>query len=69
MNESGPDHSKVFEAEVKCNGKQLATGKGTSKKAAEMEAAKICTQTDEKTDQRRRNQNKTIQKISHWKGF
>ena len=40
LNESGPDHSKVFEAEVKCNGKQLATGKGTSKKAAEMEAAK-----------------------------
>ena len=41
INEEGPDHSKVFSAEVKCNGKKLAEGKGTSKKAAEMEAAKI----------------------------
>ncbi len=40
LKESGPDHSKVFEAEVRCDGKQLATGTGTSKKSAEMEAAK-----------------------------
>ena len=40
LKETGPDHNKMFEAEVKCNGKQLATGKGTSKKLAEMEAAK-----------------------------
>ena len=37
INEMGPDHD--FEAEVKCNNKILATGKGKSKKQAEMEAA------------------------------
>lgn len=41
INEEGPDHSKVFTAEVKCDEKKLAVGQGTSKKAAEMEAAKI----------------------------
>lgn len=40
IKESGPDHNKVFTAEVKLNGKILATGTGTSKKIAEMEAAK-----------------------------
>ena len=40
LKEHGPDHNKTFEAEVRCNGKQLATGVGTSKKSAEMEAAK-----------------------------
>lgn len=40
INESGPDHNKLFTAEVKCNGKVLANGTGTSKKSAEMEAAK-----------------------------
>ena len=39
INEMGPDHDKTFEAEVKCNNKILATGKGKSKKQAEMEAA------------------------------
>ncbi len=39
INEDGPDHSKIFTAEVKCNGKSLATGTGTTKKQAEMEAA------------------------------
>lgn len=39
INEEGPDHKKVFTAEVKCNGKQLATGTGSNKKQAEMEAA------------------------------
>lgn len=40
IRESGPDHDKTFEVEVKCNGKVLATGKGKTKKAAAMEAAK-----------------------------
>ena len=40
INETGPDHNKFFEAQVKCNEKILATGKGKSKKAAEMDAAK-----------------------------
>lgn len=39
IKESGPDHDKTFEAQVKCNSKELATGKGKSKKLAEMEAA------------------------------
>lgn len=38
--EKGPDHNKCFTAQVKCNGKILATGEGRSKKIAEMEAAK-----------------------------
>ena len=40
VSETGPDHNKLFEAEVKCEGKPLARGKGKSKKAAEMQAAK-----------------------------
>ena len=40
IKESGPDHDKTFEAQVKCNKKELATGIGKSKKLAEMEAAK-----------------------------
>ena len=40
IKESGPDHDKIFTAEVKCNGKILASGDGKSKKLAEMEAAK-----------------------------
>ena len=40
INEKGPDHDKIFEAEVKCNGKQFAVGTGKSKKQAEMQAAK-----------------------------
>jgi len=40
IKEQGPDHNKMFTAEVKCNGKMLAQGKGTTKKLAEMEAAK-----------------------------
>lgn len=40
IKESGPDHNKSFEAEVALNGKVLATGKGKSKKEAEMQAAK-----------------------------
>lgn len=40
INEKGPDHDKLFESEVRCNNKLLATGSGKSKKQAEMQAAK-----------------------------
>lgn len=40
IDEYGPDHEKTFVAEVLCNGKVLASGKGQSKKHAEMSAAK-----------------------------
>lgn len=36
---SGPDHDRVFECIVKHDGKELARGRGKSKKAAESEAA------------------------------
>ncbi len=41
VKEEGPDHDKVFTAEVKCDRKILARGEGKSKKMAEMQAAKI----------------------------
>ena len=40
INETGPDHNKSFEAQVAVNEKVLASGKGKSKKEAEMQAAK-----------------------------
>lgn len=40
INECGPDHNKVFTAQVKYNGQILAQGNGKSKKEAEMEAAR-----------------------------
>lgn len=39
IDEKGPDHNKTFVVEVKCDGKHLAIGQGSTKKAAEMEAA------------------------------
>lgn len=39
IKEEGPDHDKVFTAEVKYNDIYLAKGEGKTKKAAEMEAA------------------------------
>ena len=39
VSEKGPDHDKTFTAEVRLNGKLLASGTGKSKKQAEMEAA------------------------------
>ena len=36
----GPDHSRTFEVEVRVNGKALGRGQGSSKAAAEQEAAK-----------------------------
>ena len=41
VEEKGPDHDKIFVMEVKCDGKGLAKGEGKTKKAAEMEAARI----------------------------
>ena len=40
INEIGPDHDKIFTAQISVNGKALATGMGQTKKLAEMEAAK-----------------------------
>lgn len=40
IKEEGPDHDKTFVAEVRCEGKYLATGKGSTKKEAEMDAAR-----------------------------
>lgn len=40
IKEEGPDHNKIFTAEVECDGKKLAIGEGRSKKSAEMEAAR-----------------------------
>lgn len=39
INETGPDHNKIFTAKVSCDGRELAIGTGKTKKAAEMEAA------------------------------
>ena len=36
----GPDHDKTFFVKVECDGKLLASGKGKTKKNAEMDAAK-----------------------------
>ncbi len=41
ISEKGPDHDKQFVAQVLCNDKILAKGRGKSKKKAEMEAAKF----------------------------
>ena len=40
VSETGPDHDKLFKAQVKCNGEILASGEGKSKKEAHMSAAK-----------------------------
>jgi ribonuclease-3 len=39
LSESGPDHRKVFQAEVTWQGRRLGAGKGKSKKEAEARAA------------------------------
>ena len=39
ISESGPDHRRVFQSEVTWRGRLLATGKGKSKKEAEIRAA------------------------------
>lgn len=40
VDSTGPEHDKVFMAEVYCDGKLLGAGKGKNKKEAEMAAAK-----------------------------
>ena len=40
IGESGPDHLKVFEVEVRLNGKPIGAGDGKTKKEAEQNAAK-----------------------------
>lgn len=40
IDSSGPDHDRHFVAEVLIQGRQMATGKGTSKKSAEQMAAR-----------------------------
>lgn len=40
LKEYGPDHEKTFLTEVRCDGKKLAEGTGSSKKLSEMDAAK-----------------------------
>ena len=45
VGESGPDHAKVFEAEVLLNGKPLGRGSGHSKKEAEQAAARTALHT------------------------
>lgn len=39
LDEKGPDHDKMFVAQVSCDGKKLAIGEGKNKKTAEMNAA------------------------------
>jgi dsRNA-specific ribonuclease len=41
MESFGPDHAKVFQIEVRMNGKTLAVATGSSKKEAEQNAAKF----------------------------
>ena len=40
ISESGLEHEKVFTVLLKCDGKKIGTGKGRTKKEAEMMAAK-----------------------------
>ena len=40
IGESGPDHDKRFDVEVKLNGVKVGTGSGSSKKRAEQDAAR-----------------------------
>lgn len=44
LSTDGPDHAKVFEVEVRMNGKGLAIAKGSSKKEAEQAAANAAIQ-------------------------
>lgn len=46
ISEKGPDHDKIFVAQVLFNGKVLASGEGNSKKHAEMQAAKKALETN-----------------------
>jgi ribonuclease-3 len=41
INEEGPAHNRIFYSELLINNKKIATGKGSSKKKSEQEAAKV----------------------------
>ena len=45
IGESGPDHDKRFEVEVKLNGTTIGCGSGSSKKRAEQDAARAALET------------------------
>jgi ribonuclease-3 len=47
---SGPDHKKEFEVMIKVAGRELATAKGSSKKEAHQEAAKLALEVLKKED-------------------
>ncbi len=59
IGESGPDHDKSFEAKLEVNGKIVSYGIGSSKKMAEMQAAKnaleIIQEKHRQSRRRRRN--------------
>ena len=50
VGESGPDHAKVFQMEVRLNGRPLGAGRGKSKKEAEQAAAKAAVLALEKAE-------------------
>ena len=45
VGESGPDHDKRFDVEVKLNGNVVGLGSGSSKKRAEQDAARVAIET------------------------
>ena len=45
VNETGPDHQKVFEVEIEAQGRALGKGSGKSKKEAEQHAAQVALET------------------------
>ena len=45
VGESGPDHDKHFEVEVRLNGNVVGLGSGSSKKRAEQDAARVAIET------------------------
>ena len=45
VGESGPDHDKVFTAQVLINNAVVGTGTGSSKKRAEQDAARVALET------------------------
>ena len=52
VEESGPEHAKIFTVEVSFEGTPLARGTGHTKKSAQQEAAKAAIQILEKTDRK-----------------
>lgn len=45
VNETGPDHQKIFEVEIEAEGRALGKGSGKSKKEAEQHAARVALET------------------------